>query len=599
MSTRTSLAFVLVLIGLVAVPMLVGAYGGQSGWPDGEMSSLAVVSDRVGEGSSTFVLGLTPLTTPTATPPPPVNIRIKFEGVIKSIDDSGDPQVWVIEVWGMGQVTVLVPSSAEIDEEHGQAVPGAWVKVEAHLEPAGDGTSYNIVADEIEVKRSPEVCFKIEFYGELTEITTDPNTGQTQWTVSGRTVIITEQTQIEGTPVVGAIVKIEGCVQPDGTIIAVEVEVRRSPGEGGEEVEFRGPIVEITDTQWQVGRWIVLITSETQITGDPPDVGDLAEVEGYLNDLGQVVAEKIEVKDRGRGRVHVRIEGYITRLADTEWQIQGIPIQITETTIVAGIPAEVGVWAKADVVVQRPAASGLQQTDVTYVAVRIRTHRSDKPDTALKFTGTVDNINGNTWTVSGWDFTVTDATQIEGGPASPGDWVEIEAEAAYDATGGTWTYVAVEIEVKRRGDGGGGEPRHGRGVKIKGRLTVWDPDSQQGAVEGIPFTLGPLTIIDERDVAAAVDVWVEVKAMVQDDGSYLALEVETDDEPDLPPGQLRFEGQLDSMNGTWVVAGWPFVVDDETTVMGSPVVGSRVRVTATWDGTSHHADVIEVREHHE
>jgi len=525
---------------------------------------------------------------PTGTPLPPINVRIKFEGIIQSIDNSQTPAVWVIN-----GLTVLVTPDTEIDEEHGPAQVGAWVKVKAHLEPASDGTSYVIVADEIEVKRSPGACFKVEFYGELMSITTD-DSGQTVWIVSGHTVIITAETQIEGTPEVGAIVKIEGCAQPDGSVIATEVEVRRPPGEGGEEVEFRGPIVEMTDGQWQVGRWIVLITDSTQISGDPPDVGDLAEVHGYLNAQGQVVAKEIEVKDVGRARnLHVRIEGYVTGITDAEWQIQGIPVQVTEATIVVGVPPAEGVWAVADVMVQTPTTS-TQRNGVTYVAMRIRTRRSDKPADALKFQGVLESQNANgTWTVSGWNFIVNEGTKLEKNP-QVGDWVEVDA--SYNSQDGT--YTALEIEAKKEGDGGGHGRPHG-GVKIEGRVTTMDTDTGQWAIEGIPVEITPQTIIDERDTDINVGTWVEVKAMARSGQPYLALVVEAKDEAELPEGQLKFKGRLESQDGgSWVIGGWTFVVDEQTVVNGTPTVGRRVKVTATWNGTSYHANVIEAEGHH-
>ena len=523
---------------------------------------------------------------PTTTPLPPINVRIKFEGIIQSIDDTTDPQVWIIN-----GLTVLVTEETKIDEEHGPAQEGAWVKVEAHLEPADNGT-YAIVADEIEVKRSPGACFKVEFYGELTEIIVDPTSGRTIWIVGGHTVVITDQTQIEGTPVVGAIVKIEGCAQPDGTVIAVEVEVRRSPGQGGEEVEFRGPIVDMADEQWQVGRWIVLITPDTEITGDPPDIGDMAEVHGRLNDLGQVVAEEIEVRDVGRARnMHVRIEGYVTAIGDTQWQIQGIPVQLTDATIVVGVPPAVGVWAVADVMVQ---TSSTQQNNVTYVAVRIRTRRSHEPEDALKFRGVLESMNGDTWMVSGWNFVVTPDTELKKNP-QVGDWVEVEA--SYDAQAGT--YTALEIEAKKEGDGGRDGRPHG-GVKIEGRITEMDPDTGVWAIEGIPVEVTPLTIIDERDRDIDVGTWVEVKAMARSGAPYQALVVEAKDEAELLEGQLKFEGRLESQDtGAWVVGGWSFAVDNQTTIRGTPMVGSRVKVLATWNGSTHYAEVIEAEGHHD
>ncbi len=531
-------------------------------------------------------------------------VHVKFEGVIQNIDNSQTPPVWTIRTAG-GDMPVRVTPDTRIDEEHGPAVVGAWVKVKAHLE-LGNGNVI-IVADKIEVKRSPDTCIKVEFHGELTAVTTNT------WTVNEYTVVITDTTEVKGTPVVGAIVKVEGCLQADGTVIATEVKVLRAPGEGGEEVEFRGPIMAITDTQtitdeWQVGRWTVLVISgTTQISGDPPDVGDLAEVHGHLNAQRQVVADRIEVKDVGRVRnMHVRIEGYITELPSSgsnpggtgTWRIQGIPIQVITSTIVVGVPPGVGVWAVADVVVQRTTAA-VQQNGVTYVAVRIRTRRSDEPSDALKFQGVLESKNADgTWTVSGWNFTVDQNTELKKNP-QVNDWVEVRA--SYNSTAGT--YTALEIEAKKAG-GGGEHPNPHGGVKIKGRITAMNADTGEWDVEGIPVQITPLTIIDERDTSIQVGTWVEVKAMgvtMPSQGlRYTALVVEAKDHAELPKGKLKFEGRLESQDSsTLVVAGWSFVVDGQTTTIGNPMVGERVKVTATRNGSTYHADVIEAEGHHD
>ncbi len=581
MFRRASFAMIVAVAMLMLLPVLASAY-----------------ADQVPLSSLPADLG---------SPMPPLGISIKFEGVISSTtvpDDPTQPQIWEIQVWGLDvPVTVLVPSTAEIDTQHGDPVPGAWVEVKAHLEPTGDPTSFNIVADKIEVKRSPDACFKVEFYGELTDVYTDTQTNETVWIVTTHEgnehhVIITDQTQIQGDPVVGSIVKVEGCAESEDRIVAREVRVLRHPGEGGEEVEFRGPIVEITDTQWQVGHWTVIISDTTQITGDPPDVGDMAEVKGVLNELGQVVASQIEVKDRGVVHSYVQIEGYITAVGDTELEIQGIPIQIVTDTVEIGLPPEVGLWARADVIVENAAGPGPLQDGTIYTAVRIRTHRSGKPEDALKFTGIVESMDSDAWVVSGWPFVVPTDARIKHGPVAVGDWVEIEAHVVYDDGTGTWTYTAYEVDVKHKR---GGEPAHpDGGVKIEGRITAMDPNTGLWKVEGIPVEVGSQTIIDARHGDPAVGVWVEIKGMAPGtDGPYTALAIKTEDDPNLDPGRLKFEGRLESMDEDWGVAGWSFVVDDTTSIEGTPAVGDRVEVTATWDGeATYHAEIVKARGHH-
>jgi len=63
----------------------------------------------------------------------------------------------------------------------------------------------------------------VEFEGRLQSVT------GSRWVVSGITVIVTTGTRLEGEPALGAAVEVKGASQPDGTVLAHEIEIE-GPG---------------------------------------------------------------------------------------------------------------------------------------------------------------------------------------------------------------------------------------------------------------------------------------------------------------------------------------------------------------------------------
>jgi hypothetical protein len=269
-------------------------------------------------------------------------------------------------------------------------------------------------------------------------------------------VIITDQTKIKGEPAEGDIVQVKGCAQSDEVIVASEVKVHRHhDDDDAGEVEFRGCITEISNNQWQVERWTVLITEDTQMKGERPQVGSKAQIEGHTNDAGQVVAEEVHIRGHCEHKSLIEIEGRITEVSagDTGQivYIQGIPVHITDDTVKNGTSLEVGVWAKADVILHSTPTTVLQTEATAYVALRIRTNRSHRDENFLKFAGELTHIDAenNVWTVSGWDFLINADTKIKGDPAE-GDWVKLEA--SYDSEAGAYTASKIEAQSKEDDD---------------------------------------------------------------------------------------------------------------------------------------------------
>ncbi|MCX8025933.1 MAG: DUF5666 domain-containing protein, partial [Thermanaerothrix sp.] len=133
--------------------------------------------------------------------------------------------------------------------------------------------------------------------------------------------------------------------------------------------------------------------------------------------------------------------GVLNQMAEGEWVIGAHTVQVTPQTEIKGNP-QLGDLVKVHAV----------QTDSGYVAREIEKIRSFPTSGApqarnFKFYGTVENINGSTWVISGVTVTVNANTKLKGNPVV-GSQVEVKALAQTDGT-----YLATQIKVKENGSG--------------------------------------------------------------------------------------------------------------------------------------------------
>jgi hypothetical protein len=209
----------------------------------------------------------------SATPQPPRVVEIRLEGVIARLDPG---------LWRVGSYTVSILSTTSIDESVAKAEAGAWVRIRATYDSAGalvaqqvvvvrgaavagelvefQGTIEAIAAKQwtvggqviqilgstvingephlgwpaqvrtqrqgdgalqaLEITISAPQEIEVEFVGSLEEVAAD------HWRVSGQTVLITPETVIEGTAVIGRRVEVQGLELTDGTIRGLKLRVR-------------------------------------------------------------------------------------------------------------------------------------------------------------------------------------------------------------------------------------------------------------------------------------------------------------------------------------------------------------------------------------
>jgi hypothetical protein len=189
----------------------------------------------------------------------------------------------------------------------------------------------------------------VEFMGALSSMTTE------SWTIAGRQVTVTPQTEIKGTFSVGDRVKVHARVNADGSLTAIEIEGSAAAGNGNDNLngnqndnanenaninsnenenanensnendnanensndnlnentnansngfddddkfEFKGTVQTILPDMWVIGGIKVAVSSETRIQ-NAISVGDYVEVYAITQPDGTLLAFKIELEDGG------------------------------------------------------------------------------------------------------------------------------------------------------------------------------------------------------------------------------------------------------------------------------------------------------------
>ena len=211
--------------------------------------------------------------------------EFEFKGVIQSFPSS------LIGDWMIGGRTVHVTAVTRIELEDGPLTVGVVAEVEGFLRPDG-----SVDASKIEIENDQE---EFSFKGMIQSF---PNSLIGTWVISGRTVHVTSATKIEqenGAVAVGAMVKVEGFLRPDGSVDAKKIEVRS--GVEPVRVNFTGTVTNMPMGiigDWQVSGRTVHVRASTRIKQKkgPVGVGVVVKVKGIQLADGTIEADMIQVK---------------------------------------------------------------------------------------------------------------------------------------------------------------------------------------------------------------------------------------------------------------------------------------------------------------
>jgi hypothetical protein len=198
-------------------------------------------------------------------PPSEPALLIIEEGIVTQTGET-----WVVA----GQTFTLHPATVVV----GNPQVGDIVFVEGRQ--YADGTR---LADLILlVRNSPANLFKLS--GVVQEI------NSTDWTISGQTVIITDTTEIETGIEVENLVQVDGIIQDNGALLAEKI--RRISEESGLPFEFVGVIETIGTESWTISGIEVAVYTDT-VTQEGLIKGDVVQVTGRIQEDGTWLAERI------------------------------------------------------------------------------------------------------------------------------------------------------------------------------------------------------------------------------------------------------------------------------------------------------------------
>jgi len=177
-----------------------------------------------------------------------------------------------------------------------------------------------LLATDIRLIEENEEGLPFEFVGVIDEI------GETEWTVSGITITVDENTHIEDGLTVGDVVHVQGRIL-NGTWLAKSIERAEE-----DEREFT-----ITGSVESIDPWVVdgieFDTEERTEIEDEIDMGDLVRVEGRILEDGSWVAEEIELIQDSETH-HFSFTGIVNGI--NPWSVGGIDFTTDGSTVIVG-----------------------------------------------------------------------------------------------------------------------------------------------------------------------------------------------------------------------------------------------------------------------
>lgn len=513
-----------------------------------------------------------------------------FAGVLAESEITGRVQArpagaegeWLIA----GRVVVATPAT-EIDADGGAIAVGDCVRAEGSLDLGGA-----FIATEIS-RRDGEDCggvpsgdaaAEVEFRGFIEVLPDEGLTGT--WTVSGRTVVVAEFTELEQDDgvglAVGSCVEVEGSLRDDGAVVATSVEAEdddrcSSPGmDDPSEDEVQG-IVESVPALGLLGELVVSgvvveVTGSTEIKAElgPLVAGACVKAEGSTTEEGVLVAREVRVLATGAcgaaNGVSIEFTGQVASGpsggVEGEWMIAGRTVIVdaaTELYLELG-PLEPGVCVRVE---GSPSAAGV-------AAVEIRVLGESCPgllalDLDLSFQGRVqtapeEGVEG-TWRISGRTVLVDADTQVELNGSTPAAGLCVEVQGEWSSPG-VFAASRLAVSGENCGFGPGGPSRE---VEITGRVEAVPPSGRNGrwVINGIDVVVSAMTEIDDAPAAGSC---VRVEGAMNGEGALVAREIEPADDAGCPTGgasgAVEFTGLVTAMPteagfvGDWTIGGF-------------------------------------------
>jgi len=330
--------------------------------------------------------------------------------------------------------------------------------------------------------------------------------------------------------------------------------------------EIKGVLQLDADGNWTINGIVVFIDADTEIEGGLV-VGQVVKIEGILRADGTILASEVEGEDDDVVVSNkTELEGIFQGIdpATDKWIISGSLVAVGPGTDTDGLPFEG----------QRVKVRALLQQDGTLLAREIENEgdtTADEDDSKeVKLKGTFQGVDADgKWIINGTRVLVDPFTRVQGTP-TVGERIEVKALLQADGL-----LLAQNIKGKGRD-----KSRSSNKAEIRG---IIDDILDDGTlvVDGVPISFSILT---ELDFDPQIGDLVKVEASLQPDGSLVASEVETEDEPETEgvpgPSNVEIEGTIESVNpdGSLVVNGITVAFSALSEIKGDIVVGATVKL---------------------
>lgn len=391
----------------------------------------------------------------------------------------------VFQIFGQGAVTVIsdtwtIGSQQFVVDENtiivGEPEVGDWVSVIGRLV---DEVKY---ADYIILVRPATNENNFSFTGSVESI------DEAEWVISGQTVVISDNTTINGEIVVSDTVRVEGVILEDGTLVAETITLQELSQQG---FEFTGVVqsVALSDTLWTIAGVPISVTSETVITaeGDTIAVGDLVHVTGYITADGAWVAETITLVTDPTANGFV-FTGDVQSMEP--WVVAGIVLTTSEVTIIAP-NIEVGTQVQV---------TGIILEDGSWLATEIIPLTEEEG--CMVVVGLVQGIDP--WVINGLPVVVGEESEIGEG-IEIGDLVFVTICQDED---GEWVIISITPLT----------PPMGLGCFTFSTIVLGSTATQLTTPYG-PFTITPEFNFDPADVGEGTIVLVVL--CIDEDGTII------------------------------------------------------------------------------
>jgi hypothetical protein len=355
--------------------------------------------------------------------------------------------------------------------------------------------------------------------------------------------------------------------------IPAGAEIKVNPDGKSAQVEFAGIVDSIAADLWVVAGQ-ALVISPLSILDSSILTGDMVKVHATVTLDGTVNADSISPYTPKHASPpeaslpaddkETEFTGVVEVITPETWVVSGMTFSITLQTEIAGTII-VGDQVKIEARLSSDGISTAQE--IKLAGAKTGLHQEG---TELEFSGIVELISPESWTIAGQVFAISPKTEIKG-TIIVGDLVKVEALVGMDGTA-----TAHEIKLA---DGSDPSTEDDSELEFEGIVETIAPDNW--TVAGQTFTITPETEIKGTILVGDL---VKIEGLVGTDGTAIAREIKLAEVKNNSPedeSRVEFIGVVESIGlDSWTVGGQVFAITPQTEIKGTIIAGDTVKIEA-------------------